>query len=62
MIVEPIAELSQLLWREQTGRWLKPASTPAPTASFEQPNDDDGPDPPPAAATALPWPRVFPGL
>jgi len=62
MLVEPIVESSQPAWREQIGRRLKPVSAPAPIASFNQPDDDINPDPPPAAPAMSPWPRVFPGL
>ena len=62
MLVEPIAKSPQPAWREQIGRQLKPVSAPAPIASFNQPDDDLDPDPPPAAPAMRPWPRVLPGL
>ena len=49
MLVEPIAKSSQPAWQEQIGRQLKPASAPAPIASFYQPEDDLDSDPSPAA-------------
>jgi len=62
MLVEPIAKTPQPAWQEQIGRQLKPVSAPAPIASFNQPDDDLDPDPPPAAPAMRLWPRVFPGL
>lgn len=62
MFVEPIAQSPQPAWQEQIGRQLKPASTPAPIASFSQTDDDLDPHPPPAAPAMRSWPRVFPGL
>jgi hypothetical protein len=62
MLVEPIFKSSQPAWREQIDRQLKPVSAAAPVASFDQSDDDIGPDPPPAAPAMRPWPRVFPGL
>jgi hypothetical protein len=57
-----LVESSQPAWREQIDRQLKPVSAPAPIASFNQPDDDIDPQPPPAAPAARPWLRVFPGL
>ena len=62
MLVEPIAKWPQPAWQEQIGRQLRPVSAPAPIASFNQPDDDIDPDPPPAAPGVRLWPRVFPGL
>ncbi len=62
MRVEPIAKSPQPAWQEQIGRQLRPASAPAPIASFNPPEDDLDPDPPPTAPAVRLWPRVFPGL
>jgi hypothetical protein len=64
MLVEPIAKSPQPAWQEKIGRQLqlKPASAPAPIATFNQPNDDLDPDPPPAAQATRLCLRVFPGL
>jgi hypothetical protein len=62
MLVEPIVKSPQPARPEQTGRRLKPMSAAAPTASFNQPNDDIDSRPPPAAPIMRPWSRVFPGL
>ena len=62
MLVESVVKSPQPAWREQIDRQLKPASAAAPIASFNQPDDDVDPDPPPAAPAMRPWPRVFPGL
>ena len=62
MLVKPIFKSSQSAWREQIDRQLKAVSAAAPIASFNQPDDDIDPDPPPAAPAMRPWPRVFPGL
>jgi hypothetical protein len=62
MLVQPIVKSSQPAWREQTDRQLKPVSTAAPIAPFDQPDDDIDPDPPPTAPAMRPWPRVVPGL
>lgn len=62
MLGEPIAESSQPAWRKQIDRQLKPLSAAAPSASFNEPDDDVDHDPPPAAPALRPWPRVFPGL
>ena len=62
MFVEPIAKSLQPGWQEQIGRQLKPLRAAAPIPSFNQPDDDTDPDPPPAAPAMRPWPRVFPGL
>lgn len=62
MLVQPIVKSSRPPWREQINRQLKPVSAAAPMASFNQPDDDIDPEPPPAAPAMRPWPRVFPGL
>ena len=62
MLVESVVKSSQPAWREQIDRQLKPVSAAAPIASFNQPDDDIDPDPPPAAPAMRLWPRVFPGL
>ena len=62
MLGEPNVKSSQPAWREQIDRQLKPVSAAVPSASFNQPDDDIDPDPPPAAPAVPPWPRVFPGL
>jgi hypothetical protein len=61
MLVEPFVKSPQPAW-EQTDRQLKHAGAAAPIASFNQPDDDVDPGPPPAAPAMRPWPRVFPGL
>lgn len=62
MLVEPIATSPLPAWQEQIGRQRKPESELTPIASFNQPDDDIDPDPPPAAPAMRLWPRVFPGL
>jgi len=62
MLVESLAKSPQPAWQEQVDRQLRPGSAPAPIVSFNHPNDDFDPDPPPAAPAMRPWPRVFPGL
>ena len=62
MLVESVVKSPQPPGQEQIGRQLKPAGAAAPIASFNQPDDDVDPDPPPAAPAMRPWPRVFPGL
>jgi hypothetical protein len=62
MLGEPIVKSSQPAWREQTDRQLKPMGASTPSASFNQPDDNTDPDPPPAAPAVPPWLRVFPGL
>lgn len=62
MLVEPIVKPSQPAWQKQSGRQLEPGKAPAQIASFNQPDDDIDPDPPPAAPAMRSWPRVFPGL
>ena len=62
MLVEANVKSSQPAWRQQIDRKLLPQSAAAPIASFNQPDDDIDPDPPPAAPAMRPWPRVFPGL
>jgi hypothetical protein len=62
MLVESIAKSPQPAWQEQAGRQFDPAGAPAPISSFDQPDDDLDPDPPPAASAMRAWPRVFPGL
>lgn len=56
------SEMPQSLWPKQADRWLNFSRTDAPTISFDQPDEDHDPDPPPAAPAMRPWPRVFPGL
>jgi hypothetical protein len=62
MLVELIAKSPPPAWQEQIRRQPKPARASAPIDSFNQPDDDIDPDPPPAAPAMRPWPRVFPGL
>ncbi|GAB2177046.1 hypothetical protein DLREEDagr8_26040 [Dongia sp. agr-C8] len=52
----------QSLWRERANQWLNVSHTEAPAISLDQPDDDHDPDPPPAAPSMRPWPRVVPGL
>ena len=62
MLVKSVVKSPQPAWREQSDRQLKPAGAAAPIASFNQPDNDIDPDPPPAVPATRPWPRVFPGL
>ena len=72
MTAQPAHETPRSLWRVQATRWLglpQPdfPDSEIPPAEFAigaigAANDDQDPDPPPAAPAMRPWPRIFPAL
>jgi hypothetical protein len=62
MTFETVVNPLQPLWPALSAKWQKPSNTLAPMASLDQANQDEDPDPPPAAPPARQWPRIFPDL